>query len=266
MHIEPVEDLSAPDLAPFLTLRRAQIPFQQGFFVAEGRIVVERALQSPYKLRSILATPKRAEELRALIEARPESLRVYVAARERLEEVLGVNYHHGIMALGEIPQDPPLDELLAGPAPRLLVALDGLTQAENVGVIVRSAAGLGAAGVLAGETSCSPWLRRAVRNSMGGVFVVPSFHPKALAAELRRLKEVHGVRVVAADPQGAAPLEQYRFPPKCCLVMGSEFEGLSAAVRAECQDFVAIPLGRGIDSLNVGAAATVFLHAALKHP
>ena len=99
---------------------------------------------------------------------------------------------------------------------------------------------------------------------MGGVFVLPSIHLKSLAAELRRLKAEFGLRIIAADPVGAVPLEEYRFPPKCCLVMGSEFDGISAAVRAECQDFVAIPLGRGIDSLNVGAAATVFLHGA-KH-
>ncbi|MBI3829736.1 MAG: RNA methyltransferase [Planctomycetes bacterium] len=262
MTVTHVLDLDAPDLKPFLTLRRPKFPFDQGLFVAEGPLVIERLLQTALKVRAVLCTPDQFERFRPALEIRSEIV-VHVAERKAIEKVLGVEYHHGVMALGECPPEPDLKAVLAAAKPpRRLVALDGLVEADNVGVIVRSCAALGATALLSGETSCSPWLRRAVRNSMGGVFALPILHAPHLAEMLRRLRGEFGARIVGADPGGATALNAYRFPEHCCLVFGTEFTGLSAEVRAACDEFVAIPLAGGQDSLNVSAAAAVFLYQA----
>lgn len=264
MTVTHVLDLDSPELKPFLTLRRPKSPFDQGLFVAEGPLVIERLLQTQLKVRSVLCTPDQFERFKSALEPRG-GITVYVAERKAIEKVLGIEYHHGVMALGECPPEPDLKAVLAATKPpRRFVALDGLVEADNVGVIVRSCAALGATALLSGETSCSPWLRRAVRNSMGGVFALPVLHAQNLAGMLRRLRSEFGVRIVGADPAGATALDAYRFPENCCLVFGTEFTGLSAEIRAACDEFVAIPLAGGQDSLNVSAAAAVFLYQARK--
>lgn len=262
MNVLNLKDLDAPDLKPFLTLRRPKFPFDQGLFVAEGPLVIERLLQTTLTLRSVLCTPEQFERFKPALEKRA-GIKVYIAERKAIEKVLGVDYHHGVMALSECPPEPDLKAVLAAAKPpRRLVALDGLVEADNVGVIVRSCAALGATALLSGETSCSPWLRRAVRNSQGGVFALPILHATNLSGMLRRLRAEFGVRIIGADPAGAAALSTYRFPENCCLVFGTEFTGFSAEIRAACDEFVAIPLVGGQDSLNVAAAAAVFLYHA----
>ena len=267
MRIVPLSDLTAPELRPYTTLRRSMESYKEGLFVAEGRLLVERLLQTKLALISVVCTPPRFEQFRALLEARTDDSIVYVAERAQVEACIGVNYHHGVMALARIPTEQDVETFLANQPrekPLLLLALDGLTQAENAGTITRAAAALGVDAIISGEMSCSPWLRRAVRNSMGGVFNVPIFHPPSLVETLKSLRAQHDVRVVGADPGGKQMLTQYKFDTRTCLVLGAEFEGITEPVRVQCDDLVSIPVVGGMDSLNVAGAATVFLYEAMR--
>jgi tRNA G18 (ribose-2'-O)-methylase SpoU len=150
------------------------------------------------------------------------------------------------------------------PRPHLLVALERIHHVENVGVILRNAAGLGADGIVVGETSCSPFLRRAVRNSMGSVFTIPVFRPAGMTRFLHSLKERYGTRVLAADPLGAKPAWSEDFSGNICVVVGNEDAGVSAEVRALADALVAIPMSNGVDSLNAGSAAAALLYEATR--
>jgi tRNA(Leu) C34 or U34 (ribose-2'-O)-methylase TrmL len=139
------------------------------------------------------------------------------------------------------------------------VALDGLAQAENVGGIARSAAAFGADCLLIGETCSPPWVRRTVRASMGTLLdltVVPSTH---LADDLRRL-QAQGVACTVADAHGSVPLTSLPLTGDVCLVFGSEGAGVRPEVRDACGTSASIAMAPGIDSLNVAAAAAVFLY------
>ena len=104
-----------------------------------------------------------------------QSIPVHVVARkEILEKLVGFDLFQGVLAVGRIPPPRSLDALIASSArPRLFVAVDGLTNAENIGVLVRNCVAFGAQALLVGETCASPFLRRAVRNSMGAIFHLP---------------------------------------------------------------------------------------------
>jgi tRNA G18 (ribose-2'-O)-methylase SpoU len=154
----------------------------------------------------------------------------------------------------------------------LFAAVDGLTNSENLGALVRNCAAFGVHGLIVGETSSSPFLRRAVRNSMGAIFQLPVVEigkgmsvlghaGKTLSQALGVLRK-QGVRCIAAHPRGSKPLPKADFKDDCCLVFGSEGEGISQAVLDSCDEAVAIPMPEKIDSLNVGAAAAVFLYEA----
>ncbi len=243
-------------------MRRPIEHHAQGIFVAEGEKVVRRLLESDFGVVSVLLPEKWLKDYEPLLHARPEpDIPVFVTELRALEQLVGFPMFQGVLAVGKIPNRPILDQILSKkPHPSLLVAIDGLTSAENVGVIVRNCAAFHADGLIVGETSSSPFLRRAVRNSMGAIFHLPIFETPGLVQTLRDLRS-RGIRVVAAHPHvEGKTLPQSSFTQDCCIVLGSEGDGISAPVLAMCDEAVAIPMPDKIDSLNVNAAAAVFLY------
>jgi len=171
----------------------------------------------------------------------------------------------GVMAVGRIPTPPTLDEVLAACSkPRLFVAMDELCKSENVGVVIRNCAAFGVHAVVIGETSASPYLRRAVRNSMGNVFYLPMVNSCNLVETLFQLRD-HGVRCIAAHPhESGRTLTDTDFTGDSCIVVGGEAEGLRPAVLDACNEAVAIPMPPNVDSLNVSNASAVFLYEACR--
>jgi len=170
-----------------------------------------------------------------------------------------------VLAVGRVPEPVPLEAILArSPEPRLFLAADGLSNAENVGGLARNCAALGAQALLIGETSASAYLRRAVRASMGAVFKLPILETDNLARLLGELRR-HGVRSVAAHPHAERQLlSKTDLTQDSCLVLGSEGYGIAPPVLAACDEAAFVPMQMGVDSLNVGSAAAVFLYEAAR--
>jgi tRNA G18 (ribose-2'-O)-methylase SpoU len=260
-----VTSLDLPELAPYRTLRRFTEHHRQRIFVAEGEKVVRRLLESPLAVVSLLLTEDWVPAFEALLRARPESVPVYLVPKAELERLAGFDLYQGVLAVGRCPPALSVEALVADcPRPRLLAAVEGLTSAENVGVLARNCAALGAGGLIVGETTASPYLRRAVRNSMGVIFKLPVAEPPELVSALRELR-ARGVRCVAAHGQAKRlTLPECDLTGDCCLVFGSEGSGLSEATLAACDEAVSIPMAHGVDSLNVANAAAVFFYEAAR--
>jgi tRNA G18 (ribose-2'-O)-methylase SpoU len=275
LRLQKISSLDRPDLVPYRTLRRSSEHAAQGIFVAEGDKVVRRLLESQFGVCSVLLPENRFAEFESLLQARSESeIPVFIVTEKSvLEELVGFEMFQGVLAIGRIPSLLAVNDILVpSPHPKLLVAVDGLTSAENIGLLVRNCAAFGADALIVGETSSSPFLRRAVRNSMGTVFKLPVVELRnsagklaaTLAVALARLR-VAGVRCLAAHPHAEMKfLPQAEFRGNCCIVFGSEGNGLSPEVLAACDEAVAVPMANGVDSLNVAAAAAVFLYEAAR--
>jgi tRNA G18 (ribose-2'-O)-methylase SpoU len=263
MKIIPVADLSEKGLEPYRTLRRPVDHQREGIFVAEGEKVVQRLLDSALLVHSALMTPEWLNVYRVKLESSHPEIVVYVAEKPMLESIVGFHLHQGIMAVAGIPAPMALSDVLtAARSPRLLVAIDSLTNAENIGVLVRNCAAFGVDALIVGETSSSPYLRRAVRNSMGTVFNLPVVHVENLAQTLLDLRKSHH-RVLGAHPHSEHhTLQHTSFRSDCCIVVGSEGEGISPAVLEACDEHFAIPMKEGVDSLNVASATAVVLYEA----
>ena len=256
-----------PDLQPYRTLRRPLEHHREGIFVAEGEKVVRRLLDSDLQVISMLMTPQWHEKLVSSGAFRPAApaYTVFLADGPLLETIVGYNLHQGIMAIGKVPPERPLGEVLGMiPGPRFLVALDGLVNAENVGVVVRNCAGFGADAIIVGETSSSPYLRRAVRNSMGAVFQLRVVHVADLACDLGMLGSEFHTRTIAAHPHGRSGIHGFDFSGDICIVFGNEGTGVSPAILEVCAERVAIPMMNDTDSLNVASASAVVLYEARK--
>lgn len=261
--VQKIDSFDLPELQPYRTMRRQHEQRAQGIFVAEGEKVVRRLLESRLGVKSVLLPQKWLQELDPLLRARPEDIRVFVAEKKLLETLTGFSMYQGLLAIGKVPPPPRLDTVLAGAAkPYLVVAVDSLSSAENLGALVRNCAAFDVQALLVGETSSSPYLRRAVRSSMGTVFQLPTLESADLVESLRDLRR-RGIRCIAAHPRAdSRTLTQAELAGDCCVVFGSEGYGLSPGVLAACDDAVAIPMPPTVDSLNVGSAAAIFLYEA----
>ncbi len=258
-----ITSLTLPELEPYKTLRRPEDHLKQGIFVAEGEKVVRRFLDSTWPVVSLLVTPEWWEIILARIrDERLAGADVFIAEKELLETIVGFSLHQGIMAVGRTPVEKPLPDLVASlRQPHFLVAMDGLVHAENVGVVVRNCAGFGVDAVLVGKNAASPYLRRAVRNSMGGIFKVPCLHADELAGSLLWLKR-QNTRIIIADATGPVSICEADFRGNICVVLGNEDAGVSNDVDALADVRVGIPMQNATDSLNVASASAVMLYEA----
>lgn len=261
MNLTRVQSLEHPSLQPYRTLRRSVDHEKHGIFVAEGEKVVRRLLQSGLDVLSLLLTEERFAALRDDLENR-NLQNIFIASRDLLATIVGFPFHHGAMAVGKIPASRSLDQVLNSvPKPAVLAAVDGLTNSENLGALVRNCVAFGVQVLIVGETSSSPYLRRAVRNSMGAVFTLPIVHVDNLAETLANLRQ-EKILTIAAHPSSREHLtSSSEFPASCCVVFGSEGEGLSPGVLDACDRTIGISMGDGVDSLNVASASAVLLFA-----
>ena len=261
--LQTIASLELPELAPYRTLRRAAEHAAQGIFVAEGDKVVRRLLESDFGVLSVLLPASRVAEFEPLLRARPEvDIPVFAVTNKAvLEELVGFEMFQGVLAIGKIPPPITLEKILTDSArPRFFVAMDELSNSENVGALMRNCVAFGVGALISGETCCSPFLRRTVRNSMGALFKLPVLESPNLVQTLGEL-HAHGVRCLAAHPHTDKKiLSQASFTGDVCVVFGSEGHGISPAVLAACDEAVAIPMANDVDSLNVSAAAAVFFY------
>ncbi|HXE43087.1 MAG TPA: RNA methyltransferase, partial [Candidatus Baltobacteraceae bacterium] len=239
--VQKIYSFGAPELQPYATLRRPLEHRQQGIFVAESERVVRRLLASRFTVVSMVMPERHLESFRASLEARPEPIAVYLAEKKLLETLTGYSVFQGVFAVAKIPKLATLEEIYQkSPSPRLFVAVDEMSNAENLGALVRNCAAFGVHGLIVGETSSSPYLRRAVRNSMGTIFELPIFEIETVRngdPNLRRddpirqltlVKVLHdlrkrGVHCVAAHPHtDKKVLSQADFTKDCCIVLGNE--------------------------------------------
>jgi tRNA G18 (ribose-2'-O)-methylase SpoU len=137
--VEKISSFDLPGLQPYATMRRPAEQERQGIFVAEGTKVVQRLLESQYTVVSVVLPEKWLDDFRPSLEARAEPIIVYLAEKKLLESLTGFSMFQGVLAVGKIPPTVLLDELLSkNEKPLLLVAVDALTNAENLGALVRN--------------------------------------------------------------------------------------------------------------------------------
>ncbi len=261
LRVHDISDLSHPLMQPYLAFREDARHRRQGIFIAEGAKITERLLESEHEIVSLLLPEAWLEKLRPLIDSKPYDIHAFVGPKPELAKMVGLPMFQGVNSVGRIPANRTFEDLIAtARQPRLFVATDELTGADNMGAIVRNAVAFGADALIVGDTCCSAWVRKAVRTSMGTAFDIKIQESKNLPETLARLRE-DGVRIIAAHAHAdQKTISDCDLQQDICLVMGGEGHGFRESVLAACDDHAIIPMANGVDSLNVGSAASVFLY------
>lgn len=253
MHLIPVTDLNLPELRIYKELRDKSLTADNSF-IADSPKVVNILLETPLKIRSILATREYYDAHAELISQK-EVPDLYVAEKKVMEGIVGHTVHHNVMMHGTRPTDTDLEAL----GDHLLM-LDSLTSTENIGSISRSAACMGVDALVLPRQGPHPYSRRALRVSMGYVSRLDIHRYDDIFETLAALKG-RGYRIFGAEAAADATLlSQVEVPGRWVLLMGHEGKGLSPEVLEGCDETVMIEMAPGVKSFNVGVAASILIY------
>lgn len=236
----------------------------QGLFIVEGVLAINVLLaRRGWALRSVLVTEKKLAELDAA-SLTATGAPVYVADQRVLNAVVGFDLHRGAVAAVDRPSDLGVAGVVE-PA-TTLVMIEGLNDQENLGVIFRNAAALGADGVLLSPNCCDPLYRRTVRVSMGHVLTVPFARTGPWPEAVTSVGGAGFTTVALTPDPTAAPIEELgTLGDKVAVLLGSEGPGLTEGAMAAAHQRARIAMRLGVDSLNVSNAAAIAFHRLFAH-
>jgi len=256
--IVDINSLSDPRVAVFATLTEAQLRNRlepdKGIFIAESPKVIRVAMQAGMEPVALLCERRHIEGDAADIIAACLDIPVYTGERELLAALTGYTLTRGVLCAMKRPQPRNVADTIRDA--RRVAVIDGVVDTTNIGAIFRSAAALGIDAVLLTPTSCDPLNRRAVRVSMGTVFLVPWTYITGGYSELTSL----GFKTVAMalrDDSVSIDDPALCAEPRLAIVLGTEGDGLADAAISDADYVCRIPMAHGVDSLNVAAASAV---------
>lgn len=257
MPVITVDSLAHPGLEVYASLTEAQLRNRldpsRGIFIAESPKVINVAIEAGYEPLSLLCEARHVDGDAASIIARFPDIPVYTGSRELLASLTGYTLTRGVLCAMRRPIPPAVEEVCRDA--RRVVVIDGVVDTTNIGAIFRSAAALGIDAVVLTPTSCDPLNRRAIRVSMGTVFLVPWTWVDN--AESLRALGFKTVAMALTDRSVSIDDPQLCAEPRLAIIMGTEGDGLPAS-KIQRADYTArIPMAHGVDSLNVAAAAAV---------
>ncbi len=263
MPVIRIDSISHPGLEVFARLTEAQLRNRlnpaEGLFIAESPKVIRVAMAAGAEPVSLLAEERHlSSDAADIAAALPPSAPVFTGPREVLASLTGYTLTRGVLCAMRRWPLPSAADVCRGKS--RVAVIDGVVDSTNVGAIFRSAAALGMDAVLVTANSCDPLNRRAVRVSMGAVFLVPWAWLDKPVASLASL----GFKTVAmalTDKSVTLDDPALRSEPRLAIIMGAEGDGLPAEAIESSDYVVRIPMAYGVDSLNVAAASAVAFYA-----
>jgi 23S rRNA (guanosine2251-2'-O)-methyltransferase len=217
----------------------------------------------------LVARERHDDRLAGLVaECHQAGVRVRQEAREQLTQLAGTPAHQGVVALVRLQEFLTIEDLFAPPpsgsgAARLVLALDGVEDPQNLGALLRVADGAGVDGVVLTERRSAPLSPVAVKASAGAAEHLRIARVVNLVRALEELKQ-HNLWVIGLDERGTEDYDRFDLTGDCVLVLGREGAGLHDLVRRTCDHLLRIPMAGGVSSLNVSAAGAVVLYEAFR--
>src|SRR5688500_16935871 len=257
MPVIRIESFDDPRLADYRNVSDAELLRRRNRFVTEGRLVVGRVLDAGNRVESMLVNDASLKGLETKIARLPQEIPIYVCNTNEFTAITGFNLHRGCLALVERPAIRSLADVLR--EAELLLVLEAITDADNVGSAFRNAAAFGASVVLS-DACCDPLYRKAIRTSMGTVLRTRYTRLNNWPDDLAALKAEQFTIVELTSRQHAIDLATCARRQRLALLVGSEGPGLTPAAEAMADVSVRIPIRAEVDSLNLATATGIALH------
>ena len=253
-----IDSLTHPGVEIFSTLTEAQLRNrlepEKGLFIAESPKVIHVALNAGYEPLALLCERKHIEGDAASLIERCGDIPIYTGERNLLAQLTGYTLTRGVLCAMRRPKIISVEEITQN-AHRIVV-IDGVVDTTNIGSIFRSAAALGIDAVLLTTSSCDPLNRRAVRVSMGSIFLVPWTWIQSPIEKLHKLG-FKTASLALTEKSIFIDNPELKKEEKLAMFMGTEGDGLSNKTIEKTDYVVRIPMSHQVDSLNVAAASAV---------
>lgn len=254
--ILPIQSLDDPRIALYRNLKDRELAREGDRFIAEGELVTRRLIASDYPTESVLCSPRIARDILPLLN---EETVLYQADDHLIHQIVGFRFHRGCLAIGRRVERFSLDDVMTNESSKLILICEDLNSAENLGSIIRTAAGLGVSAMILGERCVDPFWRLCIRVSMGSIFSLPIVRSRDLVADVNKLNQ-HQFQILASVCGAAVPVDQIQRAERVALILGSEAHGLSKQMIEASSERVTIPMHHNIDSLNVSIACAIILY------
>jgi len=225
--------------------------------------VLEGIKQSGDMIKEIIVASGRKgtaiEKILAL--ASTKSIPVIFKEKPYLDKVAGGNSHQGIAALCDSFTYAEVDEIVDNRTETrdIVLILDGVTDPQNLGAVIRTAHCLGVRGVIIPENRAVAVTSTVIKASAGAVHLIPVAREVNLSRTIEYLKE-RGFWIYGAEADSGKDLEEFDDAGPVVLVLGSEGKGLRPLIRKKCDFLLSIPMLGKVDSLNVSVAAGIILY------
>jgi 23S rRNA (guanosine2251-2'-O)-methyltransferase len=211
-----------------------------------------------------VARERHDPRLQRVIDAcRENGIRVRAESKDELTRLAKTAGHQGVVAIVRGREFLELEDLFEGPEPRLLLALDGIEDPQNLGALLRTANASGVDGVVVTERRAAPLSAVAVKASAGAAEHVRIARVVNLVRALEQLKE-RNIWCIGLDERGSLNYDEYDFTSNTVIVLGREGDGLHDLVRRNCDHLLRIPMAGQVASLNVSAAGAVVMFEAAR--
>jgi tRNA G18 (ribose-2'-O)-methylase SpoU len=252
MNVIEINSIDDSLIKEFLSLKDKALKEEKKLIV-ESEKVVRKLLNSKYEVLKIFATKEFYESNYDSLNL--EKYNCYQGDKKLMESIVGHNLHHGVMALATRPDYVDLEEL----DDKILI-FNGLTSPENIGTMIRNTAAFNINSVIIDSKTCSPYVRRCIRVSMGNIFKVKVHKTNDLKATICKLQEKQYSIYATANQKNAIDLPNAHISRKGAMVIGSEGHGMSKDIIEVCDEVLRIPINDEVAHLNAACSSAIVLY------
>lgn len=247
--IESIED---ERIKEFLSLKDKALKVED-LIVVETEKVIKKLLNSDVEVLKVFGTRDYLKNYQKEISVKSDI--VLTAEKSLMEDIVGHNLHHGFMALARRPKYVSLEEL----GEKVLI-FNGLSSPENVGTMIRNSSAFNINSIIVDYKTCSPYMRRCIRVSMGNIFKVKVHFTNNLKGTLQQIQSKGYEVISTANQEGAIDLPQFSFPKKGAVIIGSEGHGIEEEILEQSDKIVRIPINDEVAHLNAACSSSIFLY------
>lgn len=222
------------------------------YIISEGLKIVQK-MHETIGVDEVLTTNSFYQENIDFLNS--TNAKIFIGEDDFIKGHIGYNFHRGLFATANHPGYSKLDCIEGN-----VLILNNLDNAENVGALIRSALGLGFKNILIDQSTCSPYLKRSIRVSMGNVFFAKVFKVDNLALAIEALKTKKYQVLAAANEAGAIDYHNGPVKTKAIgIIIGNEGHGIEAAVKNVATSIIKIPVASNVEHLNAAAAGAILM-------
>ncbi len=244
-------------------LRRAfhkSEPTPEGYIAIESVRTIEEAIRSGLRLGTVFVSESAKARAKRLLPQLSSHVDVLLLPDEVFQSAVATESPQGVAALVRV-KSPTLEDILAAPDP-LIVAAAAVRDPGNLGTIIRSAEAFGAAGVLVGAETVSPYNPKVVRAAAGSLFRLP-----VVAVDLGSIADFlrqRDLKLLATSSHKGTPIDQFDLTGGTVVFIGNEGAGVPKELMRQMDGSIAIPHDPKVESLNAGVAASIVLYEAAR--